>query len=928
MIARWPLRYCLAVCLALPMAVTAQSFELTLNEDGKTIADMRPVFLRMEPQPLPDISLKEVIRRYRALFAEADDPEVRIDALHRLNNLYSLSGQDLSLPVEQEVALYREALDSYESIASSGVYHGRLDELLYQTAKAHAFVGRDSESIDRLEQLVGLYPDSGLAPEARFRIAESAFSEGEYQRALRGYQRVLAGDARQELVDKSRYMVGWSQFKLGQSESAGVAFLRVLDDWYARSDGFESLKGGAANLVEDSFRILAIMASRREGVASLEQWMATTGDRHWDVLLYDRLADFHLSRERYSDSARVTRAFIEKKPDHSRTPAMYRQLVRIWESGRFPEEARQARQDYAEAFMPSSAYRSLPADEQSQWRRVTRNVADRLYASAGTGSEVQAGRFRQSARFYDRLADRAPEDSGEWRRLAGDAWYQGGALALAVTAYDKAAYRHPGYREAADAAWAGLKTRREKLIAGQGIAEVAEADQLMSAARRFTRRFPEDTRGPDFQADLSQRLVAAGFPDRALTTATQVTGNGTASIAARRSAHLVMAEHHFADEDWKTAATHYDNALALAGQASEKTNTTTIQDRLATSLHRQAQAERKSGQPGAAVALFERAADVAASGMLTVTARHDAAAAMLAAQQWEQAIGALERFTRRHETHELAGSAREKLVYAYRQSGQPIEAANIMLAGAAESDHPWKERLAAARLLEKGGEVNRALVIYGDYLEATPTARTAEQHVERQTLRHRLLTADDSGSSPYRAALLERELASDWHSQETLAWASQAALFMADEAATTMASITLEPPLQASLEGKRAALETALKRFRQAGRLGDATVQSRALYGRAELYRTLAADIMASPVPAELNDLEQSQYRILLEEQAYPFEEKAIALHERNHGRLANGVHDDWIERSIEALATLFPARYQRDVRWMSWQPAGEDDAS
>jgi hypothetical protein len=68
------------------------------------------------------------------------------------------------------------------------------------------------------------------------------------------------------------------------------------------------------------------------------------------------------------------------------------------------------------------------------------------------------------------------------------------------------------------------------------------------------------------------------------------------------------------------------------------------------------------------------------------------------------------------------------------------------------------------------------------------------------------------------------------------------------------------------------------------------------------------------------------QYQMLLEEEAYPFEEKAISLHERNHQRLAEGVFDQWVERSMQVLAELFPGRYARSVRWMSFKETPDEE--
>ena len=53
-------------------------------------------------------------------------------------------------------------------------------------------------------------------------------------------------------------------------------------------------------------------------------------------------------------------------------------------------------------------------------------------------------------------------------------------------------------------------------------------------------------------------------------------------------------------------------------------------------------------------------------------------------------------------------------------------------------------------------------------------------------------------------------------------------------------------------------------------------------------------------------------YQIMLEEQAFPFEEKSIALHLVNTERIRKGVYDQWVKKSFQALAELQPGRYNK----------------
>jgi hypothetical protein len=83
----------------------------------------------------------------------------------------------------------------------------------------------------------------------------------------------------------------------------------------------------------------------------------------------------------------------------------------------------------------------------------------------------------------------------------------------------------------------------------------------------------------------------------------------------------------------------------------------------------------------------------------------------------------------------------------------------------------------------------------------------------------------------------------------------------------------------------------------------------------ADIYHQLAKDLMTSSKPKNLNALELEQYDLLLEEQAYPFEEKAIDIHETNAKRSWQGSYDAWVQKSFSALEKLLPSRYNKQEK-------------
>ena len=72
---------------------------------------------------------------------------------------------------------------------------------------------------------------------------------------------------------------------------------------------------------------------------------------------------------------------------------------------------------------------------------------------------------------------------------------------------------------------------------------------------------------------------------------------------------------------------------------------------------------------------------------------------------------------------------------------------------------------------------------------------------------------------------------------------------------------------------------------------------------------------MDSQRPKGLSSEELEQYDILLEEQAFPFEEKAISIHEANIKHTSQGIYNQWIKNSIKVLSDILPVRYAKQER-------------
>ena len=80
----------------------------------------------------------------------------------------------------------------------------------------------------------------------------------------------------------------------------------------------------------------------------------------------------------------------------------------------------------------------------------------------------------------------------------------------------------------------------------------------------------------------------------------------------------------------------------------------------------------------------------------------------------------------------------------------------------------------------------------------------------------------------------------------------------------------------------------------------------------AETYFDFSRALTESQRPNDLSAADLEEYELALEQEAFPFEQKAIGVHEKNLELLRTGVFNTWTEKSLGKLAELVPGRYAK----------------
>ncbi|MDH4287796.1 MAG: tetratricopeptide repeat protein [Aquincola sp.] len=902
------------------------------GDDAPTLASLSKREVAVDKARRVESDETQAIAAYRKFLETApNQPNApqRAEAMRRLGDLEMDSADNRSASAANAVAPdYKAAVARYEDYLKAFPKDPGNDRVLYQLARAQEQGGQLEASLKTLDQLVAAYPGTVYRDEAQFRRGELLFTLRGYPAAEQAYATVLASVGGSGVFrDRALYMQGWSRFKQGKLDEGLQSFFGVLDGKLAgRGDApLEEVKGlsrGDRELVEDTFRVMSISLTNLQGAESIAPYVKSDERKSYEHRVYQQLGELYIKQDRVKDAADTYSLFVKRNPMHAQAPVLQARVIDIYEGGGFATLALEAKREYVGRYGVNSEFRKANPEG---WNKAQPLVKTRLaelarhYHASAQKTKATAD-YQEAVRWYRDIITGFPGEPDTARNhfLLGELLYEDSRWAEAATEYEKVAYGYPKHEKSADAGYAALLAYAEQDKRAAAADRPALQRSGVESSLRFAKAFDKDPRIAPVLTNAADRLYALKDPEQAQSVAERVLAlDPPASPDQRRVATTVLAHTAFESGAFDRAEKRYREVLALTPErdASRKD----LIERQAASIYKQGEAASKAGDARAAVGHFTRVSSVAPLSPIHATAQYDAAAALIGLKDWDAAATMLEDFRRRFPNHPLVEDASGKLALAYLERGRWSEAAGEFERVAAQGKDPKLAREAlwqAAELHGKGGNRVASAKAYERYLKQYPDP--LERAVET---RHRLVVIAKADGNAKREFDLQREIfiadqrGGSARTDRTRYLGAMAALALAEPAVDAYKKVALVEPLQRSLKNKKAKLEEALKGYAVAADYGVADVSTAATFHTAALYQDFGQAMLKSQRPKGLKKLELEQYNVLLEEQAFPFEEKAIALHEINAKRTAQGVYDEWVSKSFAALRTLKPGRYARVER-------------
>jgi tetratricopeptide (TPR) repeat protein len=904
------------LCAALPFPSAAQS----------TIGDLSKRPVEVHTDTAAPASSSKAMENYRHfLEMQNTDPKLRAEAMRRLGDLNLDSGEMSRL--EQEVTAVdlqgAEAIKLYTTLLKAYPEYPRNDQVLYQLARAYETTAQPEQALATLDRIVQRYPQSPQLDEVQFRRGELLFSAKRYAEAEHAYQAVITRGAASPFYQQSLYKHGWSLFKQSLTLESLPSFGLVLDRELGTSPGkavkLESLKRADRELAEDTLRVMSIAFSYNDGAASLEQYIHQHGERPYDWLLYSHLGDLYVEKQRFQDAATVYRAYVKRDPYTDQAPNLDMAAIEAYGKGGFSELVLEGKHEFVEQYNFDSPYwktRSRADNPRvvGELKTNLKDVATYFHATAQKTKKVSD--YQEAARWYRDYLKSFPDDadSAQTNYLLADALFESHDYAASAAEYDRTAYGYPRNDKSATAAYAELVSFQKGEEGLTGSDKQAWHQRATDAGVKFAQTFPEHPDSAGVLTRAAEDIYAAGDRPRAISVAQAVLARQPpVEPAKQRIAWTIIAQAYFDQGEYDKAEPAFVQARELS--AADAKTRADLTERLAASVYKQGEAKQKSGDANGAVEDYLRVARVAPDSKVRANAQYDAAAQLISLKEWDRAISVLEDFRHSFPQSPLQPDVTRKLAVAYSSSGRAGEAAaefERVAANPAEDRAVQREALLqSADLYAKAGNVQKSTGMLEKFVAANP-----EPLNDAQEARQRLASyAQQSGDTARRNHWYEELIRADaqagtQRTERSHYLAARAQLTLAQPARDAFRAVRLTAPLKKSLIIKRNALQTAMDGYKKAADYHVAEVTTAATYEMADLYTALSKDVMASERPKNLKGEELAEYNSLLEEQVFPFEEEAIKAHEINTARAKDGVYDESVQKSFQALARLKPARY------------------
>lgn len=915
----------IAWCLLLIQACVNQS-----DRFDSTIADLQHKPIDIDPLVSFDISSRQVIDSYRDLVQITPDGDDYGKEVQRLADLELESSMDNKLSEYPEsISVGKQqselAISRYEQYLKTYPDRPDNDLILYQLSRAYAAESQPDKAMEKMDQLVSDFPDSRYIDETQFRRGESFFVAGQYARAEQAYGVVVKSHHDSLFYEKSLYKYGWCQFKQNRNYIAIESYVQLFDEKQKQHKLDEitlsgNLSRAEKELLSDALRVISLSFSYLPERKPVSHFFNRAGQRAYEPLLYRELGELYLSKERTIDATDIYLSYVKNYPFSKYTPVFHGLAIDAYKKAGFTSLLLPEKERFVKNYNFGTPFWKQQTSETRSILQpiLTAHISDlatHYHATARATKKITD--YKTAASWYQLYLDSFPNDkkASEINFLLAESRYDAGQYAQAVIEYEKTSYLYPTHKNSAESGYAALIAYNAQVKNSNKKQKPGIINRLIQSSLRFSDKYSDDRRMPNVLLKTAEHFFELNKFPQTIEAATRLVNNPEVEKKVIHSSWVLIAHSEFELANYAQAEIAYLQVIKSLPRKAE--NRKEIMDQLASSIYQQGEQERKLGHHQLAADHFQRVGKIVPGSSRRIVADYDASTEYIALKDWSTAITLLEGFRKKYPEHnKWQQGISEKLALAYSNSGSHVQSAEEMMKLVKLTPKAKQKEmlLQAAELYDRAGQPKQVVSIYKKYVTQYPQPLALAIELRHKIAQY-YATKKDSKNRHYWLKEIVRADGNGGKQRtaRTRYLAATASLDLIEPLHRSYSSIKLTIPLKKSLKRKKELMKQNITAYSKAVKFQVEEVTTAATFNIAEIYREFASSLLSSDRPRNLNEEELEEYNYLLEDQAFPFEEKAINIHQSNLTRIPQGSYNESIKNSLNALARLLPFRYAKN---------------
>ena len=864
-------------------------------------------------------------------YASQDDKS-RLDAINRLAELeFELSNkienEQSAIKNKNEISddLFNQRLNKTIELLSTSLkdYPNAKgnDKVLYQLAKAYDHNGDPANSEKSLSFLVKKYPKSPYYSESKFRLAEMYFSRKDYAKAENTYTDVIGSEKNNIFYEKALFKRGWSRFKQEY-------YLEAVDDLLAavefhNFDDFNKLDESQKEQFNEYFRAIGLSFSYEGGVEPLNIYFENNQTSRHVYYSYLNVSNIYLKQERFTDAVKTLKYFISQNKNSEKIPETYLKIISTWKKAGFAKNAITEIDTLYNNFNPDSKYWTTKKTNSKTYKDVSAGIKENILLAASHfhkqfHEKHNKNDFTQAKKWYQRYLSHFKNHANK-----DDIYHDYASLLATAGQYQDALHNYEL------AAYDGeiilnKKSAYATVLLTDKIYKTSNSQDIKSQAFKkhisyvslYAQLYPGDKQSPNIVLHAAERAYENKQYSKTINISSSLGTSVSPGLLVK--ANTLKAHAFFNLEQYEDAESLYSQLVN--NNSISKTSREKLVDRLALSIYKQAEKSAKNNDTNSAINHYVRIINITPTSQVAATGLYDGIALAMTHNYWNIAIEKIKLFQQAFPKHQYANDVTKKLSIAYLKSNQGIKAAQAFekISGFEKNSEVKIAALwQAAELYESKNDIPAAIRAYENY--AKNYKKPYPQFMEAMNKVSELYakSGNDKMAKYWYKEIIKHDnrAANKSKNDRTRYITSYASLSLAKQEHGLFNQQQLVLPLKLSLRQKKHTMQKAVQYYGHASKQGIADTATESTHAIAEIYKSFSESLLSSERPKGLSKEESEQYVILLEDKAFPFEDKAIEFHEANMSHIKDGVYNKWVKLSHQKLKQLFPARYKRTAK-------------